>query len=142
MYPVSHRYPQFKSIPGKPPDGTGEAPSSGAGQAATRGKRGILCAHCLSPVSGRDQILEVQGSHKHVFANPQGIVFEIGCFGSALCAYAGRPTNEFTWFRGYSWRFAACANCLTHLGWLFSSSGGHRFHGLILARLIYPDDDA
>jgi hypothetical protein len=28
--------------------------------------------------------------------------------------------------------------CLTHLGWIFSSTGGDIFHGLILDRLIEP----
>jgi hypothetical protein len=29
--------------------------------------------------------------------------------------------------------------CLTHLGWLFSSNAGDRFHALILDKLIQPD---
>jgi hypothetical protein len=99
----------------------------------------ILCALCLTPLSALSQRLEMQGSHRHTFANPHGIVFHIGCFTNARCRYAGTPTTEFTWFRGFRWRFAFCAACLVHVGWRFSSQGGTRFHGLILDRLVFPD---
>jgi len=71
------------------------------------------------------------------FANPHGIVFEIGCFTAVKgCGYVGPPSDEFSWFAGYDWRVAVCFMCLTHLGWFFSSAGKESFHGLILDRLI------
>jgi hypothetical protein len=87
-----------------------------------------------------DERIRVQGAHEHTFANPHGLVFRIGCFRSAAgCGYTGLPTMEFTWFRGFTWRIALCANCLINVGWLFASTGGGRFHGLILDRLIFTD---
>ena len=99
----------------------------------------ILCRQCRQPVTRPADRITMQGSHRHAFANPHGLVFEIGCFKTAMgCGYAGASSDEFTWFAGYSWRVCFCAMCLTHLGWVFSSKGGHIFHGLILDRLIEP----
>ena len=99
----------------------------------------ILCRQCGQAITRPRERIEVQGAHRHTFANPHGLVFEIGCFKNAMgCGYAGQPTDEFTWFAGYLWRICFCAACLTHLGWVFSSPGGSAFHGLILDRLIEP----
>ncbi len=97
----------------------------------------LLCRHCLQVISSPAERIEVQGSHKHTFANPQGIIYEIGCFKNAAgCGYTGVPTDEYTWFRGFRWRVAICGHCLTHLGWLFMSTASSSFNGLILNRLV------
>ena len=99
----------------------------------------ILCRQCHQPITRPTERITVQGAHQHTFANPHGIIFEIGCFKNTKgCGYAGAASDEFTWFAGYSWRICICALCLTHLGWIFSSKGGDNFHGLILDRLIEP----
>ena len=101
----------------------------------------ILCARCFVVLTHKDQRLEIQGGHTHIFSNPAGHVFEIGCFEDIEgCGLVGPATDEFTWFRGYRWRVVVCASCLTHLGWLFAAPGnGHRFAGLILDRLRFPE---
>ncbi|NQT68596.1 MAG: hypothetical protein HQ552_03350 [Desulfobacteraceae bacterium] len=97
----------------------------------------ILCRQCLHVITSSAERIAVQGLHRHTFANPHGIVFEIGCFRSSRgCGYAGPASNEFAWFQGFSWRVAVCVGCLIHLGWLFTSTGYESFHGLILDRLI------
>ena len=99
----------------------------------------ILCRQCRQAITRSADRIAIQGSHQHTFANPHGIVFEIGCFRSVKgCGYAGAASDEFTWFAGYTWRVCYCAMCLTHLGWIFSSRGGDLFHGLILDKLIEP----
>ena len=99
----------------------------------------ILCRQCRQAITRPADRIVVQGSHQHTFANPHGIVFEIGCFSKVIgCGYAGAASDEFTWFAGYSWRVCFCGMCLTHLGWIFSSKGGNNFHGLILDKLIEP----
>ena len=99
----------------------------------------ILCRQCRQAITRPADRITMQGSHRHTFANPHGIVYEIGCFGDTKgCGYAGAASTEFTWFAGYSWRVCYCAMCLTHLGWIFSSQGGDVFHGLILDKLIEP----
>lgn len=102
----------------------------------------ILCRRCLRLISNEAERIAVQGSHKHTFANPQGIIYEIGCFRNAAgCGYTGVPTDEYTWFRGFRWRIALCGRCLTHLGWLFVSAGNLSFNGLILNRLVESKED-
>jgi hypothetical protein len=97
----------------------------------------ILCRQCRNIIVSPDDRIIVQGSHQHTYANPHGIVFEIGCFKNVKgCGHAGPPSEDFSWFAGFNWRIAVCLMCLTHLGWLFSGPGKEGFHGLILDRLI------
>ncbi|MFO7965471.1 MAG: cereblon family protein [Desulfobacterales bacterium] len=96
----------------------------------------IVCAQCGRSITTDAARISVNGAHSHTFANPHGIVFEIGCFRAAFgCAYQGPLTEEFTWFKGFGWRIAYCGTCMTHLGWLFIATEESRFHGLILDRL-------
>ncbi|HNS99887.1 MAG TPA: cereblon family protein [Polyangiaceae bacterium] len=79
--------------------------------------------------------IEVAGAHRHTFANPHGLVFQIGCFSEATgCRGTGPASDDFTWFSGYEWQVGVCARCGIHLGWRFIS---HRtsFFGLIVDRL-------
>jgi hypothetical protein len=100
----------------------------------------ILCRQCHQAITRPEERIVMQGSHRHTFANPHGIVFEIGCFKSVRgCGYAGSASDEFTWFAGYRWRVCFCSMCLTHLGWIFGSKAGDIFHGLILDRIIQPN---
>jgi len=99
----------------------------------------ILCRQCLRVITSPAERIEMQGAHQHTFANPHGIVYQIGCFRSAPgCGYAGQASDEFSWFKGYSWRIAVCGSCLFHLGWMFISPGSESFNGLILDHLIQP----
>ena len=97
----------------------------------------IFCRQCRNRITSPAERIEIQGSHRHTFANPHGIVFEIGCFRAAKgCGHAGSASTDFSWFSDFSWRIAVCIQCLTHLGWLFASPDQGHFHGLILDRLI------
>jgi hypothetical protein len=118
------------------PEPTGkEAPEPSADEAPY-----IICRQCHQPITRPEERITVQGAHHHTFANPHGIVFEIGCFKYAQgCGYAGPPSTEFTWFSGYAWRVSFCTMCLTHLGWVFIAESGDSFHGFILDRLIQPE---
>jgi len=99
----------------------------------------ILCRQCRRIITSPAERIEMQGAHHHTFANPNGIVYQIGCFRSATgCGYAEHSSDEFSWFKGYSWRVAICGSCLLHLGWLFTSPGSESFNGLILDHLIQP----
>lgn len=100
------------------------------------GGRRLCCRVCGLPVTDTASRVSVAGSHRHVFTNPAGVVYEIGCFAAAPgCAGAGTPTADFTWFPGYRWSFALCADCGTHLGWRYAAGAGG-FYGLILDRLV------
>jgi len=98
-------------------------------------KKKIRCKVCGHQITSYKKKIEVNGRHQHVFSNPIGVVSEMGCFSSANgCVNYGTPTLEHTWFQSYSWRYALCSNCHTHLGW-FYQSGNDSFYGLILENL-------
>ncbi len=100
------------------------------------GKR-LVCAGCRNPITRDQYRISKQGQHKHVFFNPNGLVFEIGCFSSASgCFQTGQSTFEFTWFERYAWRVTLCSACNLHLGWLYRSREGDGFYGLILSALL------
>jgi uncharacterized C2H2 Zn-finger protein len=106
-------------------------------QKAADQEKFLLCARCFHVITHPSLRIIVNGAHEHTFANPHGIVFEIGCFRSAIgCGYYGPPSHEFSWFAGFMWQVAVCGSCLAHVGWLFSSPGADSFIGLILDRMI------
>ena len=112
-----------------------------ASDRAPRKEESIVCRHCLQLITSPAESIEVQGSHRHTFANPRGILFQIGCFRSAAgCGHIGPATYAWSWFKGFRWSVALCGRCLTHLGWLYTSTDNERFYGLILSRLICPDE--
>ncbi len=119
------------------PQGTpGRSPSE---EAETEEKKEILCRQCREGVTDPGQRIAVQGGHLHTFANPHGIIFDIGCFQSVRnCAAVGPASIEFTWFPGFRWRILICGRCLTHLGWMFTTDGPEKFFGLIIDRLVFP----
>lgn len=97
----------------------------------------ILCRACFRVLTREAERISVDSAHTHIFANPHGIVFEIGCFRMAEgCGCLGRASDVFSWFKGSSWRIAVCRACLAHVGWLFTGHGRESFYGLILDRLL------
>ncbi len=99
-------------------------------------KEFLLCAACKYPITRKNDRIQIHERHQHVFANPHGYIFQIGCFAQAPgCVTAGEETSYFTWFAGYAWQLALCAQCLTLLGWAFRTEES-RFFGLILDQLM------
>ncbi|WP_319525554.1 cereblon family protein [uncultured Desulfosarcina sp.] len=125
----------FRPIP--KPEKTDSKPSAAdRDRAMETPEDAIVCRRCLHEITSPVEIREINGAHTHTFANPEGIIFEIGCYRDARgCGYIGPPSTEFTWFSGYTWRIAVCGNCHSHLGWLFSAPDGRFFHGLITSRI-------
>jgi hypothetical protein len=113
-----------------------EAGSAAGEQPSAHAEPFILCRDCLHPITRPSDRVSIEGRHAHTFANPHGIVFEIGCFRRAPgCGAIGPASSEFTWFAGHRWRVCICAACLAHLGWMFLPAVGDAFFGLILERL-------
>jgi uncharacterized CHY-type Zn-finger protein len=103
---------------------------------AEKEKESILCKNCKNEITSAEFTAAVHGQHAHIFKNPAGLTFHIGCFSKAWgCIIYGIPTYDFTWFTGFSWCVALCSNCFTHLGWHYQSNGAS-FFGLILANLV------
>ena len=95
----------------------------------------LRCAGCGCAVTDDAQRIEVSGAHRHIFVNPEGHVFEIGCFDRADGVRPIGPACEFfSWFPGYAWRVVICTACNVHLGWSYGEPAA--FFGLILTRLV------
>jgi hypothetical protein len=101
----------------------------------------LACTRCERVITSTAERTEMDGSHEHVFVNPENDRFQIGCFNAAPgLLRVGPASMEATWFAGYSWQGEVCGGCRGFLGWLYRK-GDHRFHGLILAGLIEVDED-
>ena len=100
----------------------------------------LVCSYCRTHITWKEAATRINGSHKHVFVNPAGLVFEVGCFSRAVnLSGLGPVTSEFTWFPGYSWQTVLCSNCHSQMGWIYHSHDGSVFFGLILDRLTYSE---
>ncbi|MDK2955462.1 MAG: hypothetical protein PWQ57_958 [Desulfovibrionales bacterium] len=97
-----------------------------------------MCKACRSRITTIAQRTSVAGQHRHVFCNPHGYVYSLGCFSEAFgCMALGPPSQEFSWFAGWAWRIAVCKGCRNHLGWEFESTQDPAcFWGLILDQLV------
>src|ERR1051325_8947139 len=57
---------------------------------STAGDEPLRCAVCGHRITERAYAMEMAGAHEHVFVNPAGLAFRIGCFRAAPgCAYIG-----------------------------------------------------
>jgi len=103
-------------------------------------KNAILCCACRQTITDSVQSIEIQGAHQHSYQNPAGIFFNLACFRQAAgCQQHGIATLEYTWFAGFSWRFALCRHCKIHLGWFYQNST-ESFYGLIIEQLVFPSE--
>lgn len=123
------------------PDKAGADPdSSPQDRTSAASADAIVCRQCLHTITSSTERTLVNGAHAHTFANPEGILFEIGCYRNAWgCGYVGPSSPQFTWFAGYLWRISICANCHVHLGWRFAAPAGDFFHGLITSQILSQD---
>ena len=96
----------------------------------------ILCENCGNIITGPEQIITVNDHHRHTFLNPEGLVFQVGCFSHADgCLIDDQPALENTWFTGFTWSISICSNCMVHIGWFYQKDDTH-FFSLILDRLV------
>lgn len=94
----------------------------------------IVCAKCGHAITHADARIERGGAHVHTRLNPSEITFVFGCFSEAPGAVlTGEATAYYSWFHGYTYRFASCGGCSAHLGWRFE--GEAPFWALIFDRL-------
>jgi len=128
--------------PDTPPPYDGDTAPESTPEAITgENDRPLACKQCLTNITRRDLAMTVDDKHKHVFFNPAGQVFEVGCFAAAKnIKMHGVKTEEFTWFPGYSWQVATCTACNAQLGWRYTNNSSG-FFGLILSMLVEKGDD-
>jgi len=135
--PYSHTSPfLLKGEPEEAEPRDGASPVKSPETDTGHGGRKLVCKTCRSIITRPDLGMEVDGRHEHVFFNPDGYVFELGCFASAKNVVpTGPKTDAFTWFPGYAWQVVACTGCSTQLGWRYTGNHGG-FFGLILKMLM------
>lgn len=135
-YPVSLSFELILTRSKKERENVGRPLADTDGFENVKDMPAICCRNCHYPVTLPSERIEVASAHHHTFANPNGYLFEIGCFRNADgCGAIGIRTAEFSWFRNYTWQIGICRKCRNHLGWLFQSLND-RFYGLIMDRLI------
>ena len=126
------------------PAGAGR-PGAGADEFPARdeGGRRIVCRACGQALTTDRARTERNGGHRHVFANPYGLVFDLALFSAAPgCRGEGPASTEFPWFPGCSWQTVLCRRCAVHLGWRFTPlAHGAAFYGLITDRLAEADGE-
>ena len=131
--PAPHRFFELRQPPAK-----GVIAPEEKDKASAATDDAYLCGNCLAAITTTSDESVRNGRHRHALFNPAGVLFEIGCFAKAPgCALYGEATDEFSWFAGFMWRYALCANCHTHLGWFYEKSDSS-FFGLILPELRGP----
>lgn len=110
-----------------------DAPETTTDTGLKDAERVYRCAACAHEVTRGRWEIAPDGAHERAFFNPAGVVYRVLCFKEAPgAAELGRPTPEFSWFRGYAWRFAVCRGCGAHLGWRYDGDGAPAvFFGLI-----------
>ena len=102
----------------------------------------LVCRRCGAEISHLDAIFTIDSDNAvRVFPNPYGHLREIITLMRAQgLQIVGPPTTEFSWFAGFAWEVAYCANCGNHLGWQFTavSDGAEPklFYGLLRSELV------
>jgi len=108
-----------------------------SGKETLEKKWDLLCAECSRAITSDSERIEVNGAHEHTFVNPNGVIFQIGCFDRVSgIDISGQATEQWSWFNGYSWRIVCCDRCGIHLGWVYLTGREVSFYGLILSRLL------
>ncbi len=129
------------------PTGSKRAPAEQRGRKAQAASlpliddpRALRCRSCSAPITHPDALFAMRhGSPFQVFPNPAGLVYELLTARYAVgLSFTGPPTEEFTWFAGYTWQVASCARCGVHLGWRYTAVTADEpplFYGLLRQRL-------
>ncbi|KAF0927317.1 hypothetical protein E2562_031508 [Oryza meyeriana var. granulata] len=84
----------------------------------------IKCRCCKSLIAKRsDMVVMSTDGPLGAYVNPDGFVHEtITVSRAAGLALDGNPSTVHSWFPGYSWTIASCADCASNIGWLFKAT--------------------
>jgi hypothetical protein len=102
------------------------SPTEHEDRAPVEEERRFLCRVCENTITDSSQLFCMRAATvQQVFPNPYGQMRVIMTAKHAQSvAVIGEATSDFTWFAGYSWRVVYCAECRSHLGWLFEANNG------------------
>lgn len=109
--------------------------------AVLKSRRLIVCRLCGNALTTEEEAVSIRGNYEHQRKNPYGLYFVFQTFEEALgCTIKGQPTPGDTWFPGFEWEIAVCADCEIHLGWFFSNEGSS-FYGLISDKIELSEEE-
>lgn len=101
----------------------------------------MACGRCRLSICHHEQLFHMSAEGPvSAFVNPGGVVHETATFYKATnLVLVGSKSEEHSWFPGYAWTIAVCAQCRGHIGWRFtavkSDSVPKHFWGLSRATL-------
>jgi hypothetical protein len=85
----------------------------------------LRCAYCNAKVGRVSDIFTVDGADgaNGAYVNPHGVIHQTWtvrqvCDNSVFTV--GDAEIQDSWFPGYTWTIAHCANCFSHIGWKFA----------------------
>jgi len=80
------------------------------------------CSRCGTFITDSGAVLSLNGSERHSFVNPAGVLCKFTTFGHCDNVVQHQELFvEHSWFIGYGWRFLVCAVCYQHLGWKYDA---------------------
>ncbi|XP_015764904.1 PREDICTED: protein cereblon-like isoform X2 [Acropora digitifera] len=83
----------------------------------------FCCSECDTKIAEKGDLFSMSlDGPLGAYVNPNGCVHETLTFYRAKSfRLRGRHTTENSWFPGYAWTIAECAQCGNHLGWRFTA---------------------
>ncbi|XP_051209446.1 uncharacterized protein [Lolium perenne] len=87
----------------------------------------IKCRYCKSEIAKRSDVVAMSSDGPlGTYVNPHGFVHATITVNNATgLALEGSPSKVHSWFPGYAWTIASCAECGSNIGWLFSTTKKH-----------------
>lgn len=87
----------------------------------------IKCRYCKLEIAKRSDVVAMSSDGPlGTYVNPHGYVHATITVKNATgLALEGSPSKVQSWFPGYAWTIAACGECDSNIGWLFSTTKKH-----------------
>nr|XP_024396736.1 protein cereblon-like isoform X4 [Physcomitrium patens] len=83
----------------------------------------LRCKCCMAPIARRSDMLVMSADGPiSAYVNAHGFVHETLTLARARgLMLNGQPNTANSWFPGYAWVLAECAECTEHMGWRFTA---------------------
>lgn len=100
------------------------------------------CFGCQTQIGQQSDVfaMSIEGAQS-IYVNPDGYLHDtMTLINATNLVLVSTPSTDYSWFPGYAWSIAVCANCHKHIGWQFIAQKPrlqpHKFYGLSRSSLI------